>query len=316
MMSAVTKEPTTTDAGVHRCTHRSRALPGGSEIVWIRRAFLAPLTILLIAVGTLPIIYGFYLSLTDTNSGEFLGFTNYGDLLASSSFWHTVFLTLAITLASVILTIGLGTWLAFAMQSINRGQHFLRALLLLPLASAPIAAMYSWKTMLNSSYGVVNYVLGGLGVDPIAWYGTSRPAIMSILVIDVWQWTSFAMVIIYGGLVAVPAETLEAAALDGAGSVAKLRYIVAPILVPYLLIAMFFRAVDTLKIFDSVAVLTSGGPGDSTTTMNWLAYRQMIIYANFGKGTAVAFLLLATSLIFSSWLVSHLRRASTEMEHS
>lgn len=278
----------------------------------LRRSFKAPLTVLLVLVAVIPVVYGLYLSLTDSATGHFTGLSNYRYLLGNGSFWHAVVITVCLTAASVVLTLSLGTWLAFAMMRIQRGQHFIRALLLLPLASAPIAVMYSWKTMLNSSYGVVDYLLGGLGIEPVAWYGAEAPALISILVIDVWQWTAFAMVIVYGGLVSVPGETLEAAAVDGAGPFARLRYILLPAIAPYLLIALFFRAVDTLKIFDSIAVLTSGGPGEATTTMNWLAYRQMIQYLDFGKGTAAAILLLAVGLAFSSLLVRSLKRTTRE----
>ena len=283
-----------------------------SEARVLRRSFKAPLTLMLAVVAVIPVLYGLYLSLTDSSTGAFTGLSNYRELLGSGSVWHTVVVTVCLTAASVILTLALGTWLAFAMARIQRGQHFVRALLLLPLASAPIAVMYSWKTMLNSSYGVVNYLLGGLGIEPVAWYGAETPALISILVIDVWQWTAFAMVIVYGGLVSVPGEILEAAAVDGAGPFARLRYILVPAIAPYLLIALFFRAVDTLKIFDSIAVLTSGGPGEATTTMNWLAYRQMIQYLDFGKGTAAAILLLLVGIAFSSLLVRSLKQATRE----
>lgn len=281
----------------------------------LRRRFMAPLTILLGLVTIIPAVYGLYLSFTaGSGAGRFVGLSNYASLLKSSSFHQSVVTTAILTVLSVAITMLLGTWLAFAILRINHGRHVIRALLLLPLATAPIAAMYSWKEMLNSSYGVVNYLLRLVDVEPVAWFGASTPALTSILVIDVWQWTCFVMVIVFGGLVSVSDEILEAAEVDGAGPLARLRYIILPAIAPYLLMALFFRAVDALKIFDSIAVLTGGGPGSATTTMNWFSYRQMIQYLDFGSGTAAAFLLLILGLIFTSALVFYLRRAAESGE--
>lgn len=278
-----------------------------------RRWFLAPLTLLLIVVGVVPVLYGLYESMTD-RSGAFVGLANYRDLLTNDTYRHAIGLTVLLMVASVAITMVIGTWLAFTMYGLDRGQHFVRALLILPLASAPVAVMYSWKTMLNSSYGVVNYLLDKVGVAPVAWYGEATPALISILIIDVWMWTSFVMIIVYGGLVSVPPEVREAAAVDGAGAFTRFRYVILPAIYPYVLIAVFFRAVDSLKIFDSVAVLTAGGPGNATTTMNWYAYREQILFLDFGKGSAAAILLLLVGVAFSSLIVRYLQRStSTEV---
>jgi multiple sugar transport system permease protein len=277
-----------------------------------RRWFLAPLTVLLVVMGVVPVLYGLYESMTD-RSGAFVGLVNYRDLLGDDTYRQAVGLTVLLMVASVAITMVIGTWLAFTMYGIDRGQHLLRALLILPLASAPIAVMYSWKTMLNSSYGVVNYLLDKVGVAPVAWYGEATPALISILVIDVWMWTSFVMIIVYGGLMSVPPEVREAAAVDGAGPVMRFRYVILPAIYPYVLVAVLFRAVDSLKIFDSVAVLTAGGPGNATTTMNWFAYREQILFLNFGKGSAAAILLLLLGVAFTSLIVRYLRQ-STDVE--
>lgn len=274
-----------------------------------RRWFLAPLTLLLIVVGVVPVLYGLYESMTD-RSGAFVGLANYGDLLSNDSYRRAIGLTILLMAASVAITMLIGTWLAVTMYGLERGQHLLRAFLILPLASAPVAVMYSWKTMLNSSFGVVNHLLDKIGFAPVAWYGEATPAVISILIIDVWMWTSFVMIIVYGGLMSVPPEIREAAAVDGAGPVARFRYVILPAIYPYVLVAVLFRAVDSLKIFDSVAVLTAGGPGASTTTMNWFAYQQQILFLQFGKGSAAAFLLLALGVIFTSLIVRYLRQSS------
>lgn len=275
-----------------------------------RRWFLAPLTLLLLVVGVVPVLYGLYESMTD-RSGAFVGLENYRDLLTNDTYQQAIGLTMILMVASVAITMAVGTWLAFTMYGLDRAQHLIRALLILPLASAPVAVMYSWKTMLNSSYGVVNYLLDKVGIAPVAWYGEATPALISILVIDVWMWTSFVMIIVYGGLVSVPPEVREAAAVDGAGAFTRFRYVILPAIYPYVLIAVFFRAVDSLKIFDSVAVLTSGGPGNATTTMNWYAYREQILFLDFGRGSAAAILLLLIGVVFSSLIVRYLRQSTS-----
>lgn len=277
-----------------------------------RALFLGPMTVLLAAVTVTPFVYGLYLSLTNTTptagTSDFVGLANFGALMADGSFWHATRLTVGFTIVAVAIEVAAGMALALTLASLRHGQHFLRALLLLPLAGTPVAVFYSWRVMLNPSYGVIDYVLGLVGIPPIAWLGHSSTALLSLLIVDVWQWTPFVMVILYGGVVAVPQDVHEAAMVDGAVGSQLFRWVMLPMMGPYLGLALLFRSIDALKTFDSIAVLTSGGPGDSTVTLNMLSYRQAITYLQFGKGTAAAFLLLVMAICIGRVLLGSLYR--------
>lgn len=277
-----------------------------------RAAFLAPMTVLLATVTLTPFLFGLYLSLTNTSptagTKDFVGFTNYGALLDDPAFWSALRLTILFTVVAVAVEVAIGMALALALASLRRGGHLVRALLLLPLAGTPVAVYYSWRIMLNPSYGVVDYLLGLVGIPAVPWLGQPTTAIASLLIVDIWQWTPFVMVILYGGVVAIPRDVREAAEVDGARGATMFGYVMLPMLGPYLGLALLFRTIDALKTFDSIAVLTSGGPGTATVTLNMLSYRHAITYLLFGKGTATAFLLLVVTLVVGRLLVGSLYR--------
>lgn len=277
-----------------------------------RAAFLGPMTALLAIVTLTPFLYGLYLSLTDTTptagTSGFVGTANFAALVADPAFWRALRLTVFFTVFAVSVEVVAGLALALTLATLRRARHLLRALLLLPLAGTPVAVFYSWRIMLNPSYGVVDHLLGLAGIAPVPWLGHPTTAMVSLLVVDVWQWTPFVMVILYGGVVAIPAEVREAAEVDGARGLSMFRHVTLPMLLPYLGLALLFRTIDALKTFDSIAVLTSGGPGDATVTLNLLSYRQAITNLQFGKGAASAILLLVLTLVVGRVLVGSLYR--------
>lgn len=297
---------------------RGRSHPAALQAHPPRALFLAPMTVLLATVTLTPFLFGLYLSLTNTSptagTSDLVGLENFAALVADPAFWQALALTVGFTVVAVSVEVAVGMALALALADLRRGGHLVRALLLLPLAGTPVAVLYSWRIMLNPSYGVVDYLLGLVGIAPVPWLGQPGTAIASLLIVDVWQWTPFVMVILYGGVVAIPREVREAAEVDGARGLIMFRHLTVPMLMPYLGLALLFRTIDALKTFDSIAVLTSGGPGDATVTLNMLSYRQAITYLQFGKGAAAAFLLLVLTLVVGRLLVGSLYRVREERQ--
>jgi multiple sugar transport system permease protein len=196
---------------------------------------------------------------------------------------------------------------AVALHRITRGAPLLRALFLLPMAMAPVAALFNWRLMLNASSGVINYLLGAVGLPQPDWTGQAATALTSLVMVDVWQWTPFILVILVGGLSSVPDDVYEAAAVDGASAGQTFLHITLPMLKPFILVALLFRTIDALKTFDSIQILTGGGPGSSTTTLNFFAFREGIAFLNFGRSAAAATLLLFLAIGLSRLLLHWLK---------
>jgi multiple sugar transport system permease protein len=281
-----------------------------------RRAFLAPLTIVLSALTVVPFVYNLVISLTNkaaTNQHtKFVGLDNFGSLFSDAGFWSSIRITAIFTVIAVAIEMALAMAMAVALSRVRRGSALLRALFLLPLAAAPVASLFNWRLLLNMSYGVVNYLLGGLGLPQPNWTGRPVDALATLIVVDVWQWTPFVMIILAGGLVSVPLEIYESSAVDGAGSWDTFRYITLPMLRPYIAVAVLFRSIDALKTFDSVQILTSGGPGTSTTMLNYFIFREGISYLNFGRAAAAATVLLVVAILLARALLRALKTGTGE----
>jgi len=297
------------DAGVQRRRRTARRRDPQRRA---RRLFLAPLTVVLAVVTIVPFLVALGLSLTNANplnhSTKFVGLGNYGSLVEDGSFRSAVLITIIFTVVAVAVELGLGIAVAVALNSLRRGGSVLRTLLLIPMAAAPIAVMYDWQLMLNALSGVINYVLSLVGLPQPDWLGSNSFALPALIAIDVWEWTPFIMVIIVGGLSAIPQEIYEAAKVDGAAGLQQFMRITLPLLKPYIMVAVLFRSIDALKTFDSIQVLTSGGPGTSTTTVNYYAFREAINNLEFGRGTAAAICLLIIAIVLSKLLISRLRQ--------
>jgi multiple sugar transport system permease protein len=286
--------------------------PRDREIVRLRRLMLTPMTVLLLALTVFPFLYALWLSLTDRSASgghtHFIGVRNYTDLLGSAQFWHAFRLTVVFCVAAVVIELVLGFAIALALHGLRREHRVLRACLILPMAATPVAVLFGWKVMLDPSQGVFNYLLGLAGLPQPDWLGTPTAAMATMIMVDVWMWTPFVIVILLGALSSLPQELVEASHVDGAGWAQRLRYVVLPHVRPFLILALLFRGIDCLKSFDAFQVLTAGGPGDATTTLNMLAYRTGLQFLDFGQGAAVSVLLLVVATAFGKLIMRFIRR--------
>ncbi|MGW6457634.1 carbohydrate ABC transporter permease [Streptomyces sp. NPDC055078] len=312
----MTSPPITGRAAVEpgrRKVPRPGRKPSGDspEAIRTRRLMLVPMTVLLLALTVFPFAYSLWLSLTDTKAsgeGDFVGLRNYTDLLGGGQFWYALWLTLVFAVAAVGVQLVLGFAVALGVNGLRREHRLLRAALILPMAATPVAVLFGWKVLLDPTQGVVNYLLGLIGLPQPDWLGTPVAAMGTMVLVDVWMWTPFVVVILLGALSSLPTETVEAAHMDGANTFQRLRHVVLPHIRPFLILAVLFRGIDSLKAFDSFQVLTAGGPGDATTTLNMLAYRTGLQFLDFGKGAAVSTLLLIAAIVFGKVVMRFMRR--------
>ena len=265
---------------------------------------LAPAVILLVGLTVVPFITSVGLSLTDyllsSPPARFIAFKNYTDLLSSSDFWKALSISLLFTIGAVALETIIGVSIAVVLHQETKFVALFRTIYLIPLAITPIAALFTFRMMLNPSLGVVNYLLRRIGVPAQDWLGGHSMALISLILVDTWQWAPFTLLIVVGGLASLPLEPFEAAELDGASRLQTFFYITLPLLKPFLLIAVLFRSIDAFKTFDLIYVLTAGGPGTSTTTLNLYGYKQAIEFLELGYGATIAIIIMLIMTIFAN----------------
>jgi multiple sugar transport system permease protein len=276
---------------------------------------LAPALVLLVGM-VYPFCLGVYYSLTNywlqyPKRFRFIWFDNYVNLLSEPLFSRALQFTLGFTLAAVVVQVGLGLAVALFLHARIPGRKVMRALMLLPLMMPPVISALMWKIMMASTNaGILNHMLSFLGVDPINWFGSTRGAIVSILIIDTWGNLPFVALILLGALQALPTEPYEAARVDGASPIATLRYITLPLLTPFILLAVTFRTMDSLRVFDVIYATTMGGPNDATTNLQIMALQYSFQWYQMGKGMAQAIVLLLLVVLASVVLMRLWNRAA------
>jgi multiple sugar transport system permease protein len=269
---------------------------------------LTPAVVLLLGLTIFPFATSLILSLTNYSllkPGEinFTGLQNYLDLLTEPEFWLAFRVTLVFTVVCVTVQTLLGLFIAVLLHQEAQAAPILRAIYLLPLAITPVAATFTFRMMFNPSLGVFNYFLRALGLPPSAWLADPNMALPSLVIVDMWQWTPFILLIVAGGLTVLPQEPFEAAKVDGANGWQTFRYLMLPMLMPYLGVAVLFRSIDAFKTFDIIYVLTGGGPGIITRTLNLYAYKNGVEYLSMGYASSVAIIMLILITVFARLFV-------------
>ena len=265
-----------------------------------RLAFLmvTPSMLLIAAVAAYPIIYAIWLSLHDysvrvAGLQRFDGLGNYSEALQSKEFWSALSVTLRFTAVTVVLEFLLGLAMALAMHQAFKGQGILRTVVLVPWAVLTVVTAIMWRTIFESPQGIVNSVLG---TDTV-WLGEQPQAFFVVVVADVWKTAPFMALLILAGLQTIPGEIYEAAKVDGANTWQRFIKITMPLLTPAILVALIFRTLDALRIFDLPYVLTKGANG--TTTLSVIAYQTFAENRIYGYGAALSVLTFIVVMIVS-----------------
>ena len=252
-------------------------------------AFSAPALIIIAAVTLFPIIYSVAMSLSNVNvtgNGFSLnGFTwsNYSLVVQSPKWHYALGFTLVYTFVTVLVELVLGTMIALVLQRLTAGRGWMMALLLIPWSMITVINAELWQYIFNSTYGVATYLFGLNNV-----LGTPTPAIIALMIADIWKTTPFVAIIVLAGLVMLPGDIYEAAEVDGSSGWSTFWRITVPLLRPTLALAVLFRVLQAFGLFDLPYVMTSGGPGTSTTSLAILGYNVMFTNLAFGPGAAVA----------------------------
>ena len=273
---------------------------------------ITPAVLYLLAFSIFPLIYSLYLAFHELDKTENVfkpvGLANFAELFRDGDFVRS--LTNTIVLVAVAVTVELIGGFALALF-FNRkffAKDVTRTLLILPMMMTPIATGLMWRFMLSADFGMVNYFIFLLGGRAINWVGEANTALLSVILVDIWQWTPFCFLLLYAGLQAIPEEILEAARVDGANSVQMLRFVTIPVLKPIILLSLLFRVIDSIKVFDIVYALTYGGPGRSSSTLSFYIFQNGLMYSRPGYGAAMSYVIVIVVIVLTNIFIRTLRR--------
>jgi multiple sugar transport system permease protein len=235
---------------------------------------------------------------------KFVGLENYADLLTDPVAFDSIITTLRFVMITASLEVILGLGMALVLNASFRGRGLLRALVLIPWAMPTVVTSQMWRFLFNDRYGLFNYVLfGGQTELYLAPLADPTLAPLAVMAADIWKTSSFAALIILAGLQMIPHELYEAAGIDGATAWQKFRHVTLPLLKPALLLALLFRTIDALRVFDLVFVMTQGGPADATNVLQFYGYKKSFAEGMIGYGSALAVAVFGVSLLLSLFYI-------------
>lgn len=245
------------------------------------------------------IVYSFMkIKLDGVTPPSFVGLDNFLFIFSDPDFWHSVWVTLIFTFFSVTIESVLGLVVALVANSEFKGRTFLRIAILIPWAIPTVVSSQIWRWMFNDIYGVVNIILANLHLIPhkLAWLATPATALPVIIAVDVWKTTPFMSLLLLAGLQLIPGDLYEAASIDGANAVRKFFSLTLPLVTPTLLVALIFRTLDALRVFDIFYIMV-GGQGNMAT-MAVYNQQQLIQFLDAGVGSATSLVILIFIMIF------------------
>lgn len=278
---------------------------------------MAPTIVVILCVAIYPIISVLWLSLHRKmlifHISEFVGLDNYAHLLGDPRFWNSLFNTFYFTTVSVTLELFLGLVVALAIHKAFPGRGMMRAVVLIPWVVPTVVSAKMWQWIFNPDFGIMNYLLRECGLISanVNWLGNKYIAIHAVILADVWKTTPFVALLLLAGLQVIPDDLYRAARVDGAGAWRRFRHVTLPLLRPTILIALLFRTLDAFRIFDTVYVLTGGGPGNKTEMLSGYAYKLMFQTLQFGYGSTVSVItflcVMVISLLYIRFLGGYMR---------
>jgi multiple sugar transport system permease protein len=263
-----------------------------------------PSLIVMLAVTAVPFIVSIGLSLTNydlvrSDSWKFIGLSNFADLIADPHTPQIVFNTAYLVVGTTVACTVVGMFLALLMESGIRGIGLIRSLYLIPIMTAPIVVALTWRAMFNNDAGWINYFLSLVNLPQPVWLGDPILAMPTVIISDMWTGVPFMAVLLLAGLLAVPQDLKQAAEVDGATSWQVFRHVTIPAIRPVLFIAIVLKFMDGFRKFEGIQILTTGGPGYASTTLNLHIYNTGLTYDQVGYAAAfgvVMVLMIAVSI--------------------
>jgi multiple sugar transport system permease protein len=301
---------------------KTKAKAGNSvKGVSSRNPYLPYLMALPALALTLPVLYPFiqsiYYSMTTYSLTSpvknFIWFENYIWLFTSAEFWNSVKVSFVYTISAVGIELILGLIIAILLNQETFLAKIFRPLLLLPLMIAPIIGTLMWKLMMSPEFGVLNYFLSFVGMRDFQWASAANSAMFSVVMIDVWMFTPFIALLLLAGLRSMPAPPFEAAMVDGASRWFTFKTLTLPMLMPFIIVSVVFRLIDSLRQFDIIFGLTKGGPGSVLMNFQVSAYTTAFTYTKVADGSALMIVNWVIIYVISMFLVKFWRKSQDRL---
>jgi len=268
-------------------------------------AFISPTLVFLLLVVAFPLVYVLYMStqewyLASRVPPTFVGLKNYAEIIFKDSrFGSALKNTFLFTLIALTLQTTLGVLCALLFDTEFKGRGIVRTVFIVPMATTPVAISLVWILMMQPTTGVLNYFLSLVHIKPALWVFSQKTVLLALAIVDTWMWTPFIMLITLGGLSSLPTEPFEQAKIDGANSFQTFFRITLPLLRPYIAVAVILRSIDCLKTFDIIFVMTQGGPGTASETLNIFMFLKGFYQFHIGYASAVAVVFFVIILVVS-----------------
>lgn len=260
------------------------------------RLLVLPTVLVLALIVIFPMIFSITVSLRDYDirrpEHPFTAFKNFGDVLTDREFYNATAITGTMIAAELIIEFLIGLGLALALVNLPSARKIFQPIFLVPMMVMPVVIGYMGRLVFEVRSGPVNYFLNLLGLESLSWHASPQLALITILILRIWQWTPFVMAVLVAGLLSLPIEPFDSAQVDGANAWQIFTRITLPMLRPIIMLVVIMRALEILQTFDLVYVVTLGGPGSKTMTLSLLTYLIGFRYWNVGKASAVAWLLM------------------------
>lgn len=266
-----------------------------------KRLFLLPALLLLLSIIIFPLLFSIRVSFSSWNvsrSGlDFVGGANWSRMISDADFWGSMLRLLNFAFVTTAIQYALGFLLAYYVWQGVKARRFYRLLWLLPLMTTPSVMAIVWRSIFREDIGAANGILRGLGLPTIGWSTEIFPAMFSIYVTEIWQWTPFMFLFLLAGLLILPKEPFLAAEIDGASPTRIFWRITLPLMAPISIGAILIRLIEASKIFDSIFVLTSAGPGNATETPTYFLWKRSLTEFQIAYGATLALTYLIVMII-------------------
>lgn len=278
----------------------------------MKYALIVPVVAFILIVAIFPLSFSLYMMLARWQPGsgglQFVGFANFKAIGQDARFWHALWLSFAYVAILISLELTIGTLIALVLQRDVKGRTFFRVSYMLPMLLSPVAVSYIWKMLFDYNRGPINHWLSFVGIAPVEWLSGQISAFLALVIVDVWQWTPFMILTILAAFEALPVELFEAAVVDGGSSFKIFQKITLPIAMPVIVTIVLLRTIDAFKVFDTIYILTGGGPGTATEFLNFYIYLRGFRAFDLGFGTAMSWVQLIVIIAMFMFFIRSLKR--------
>jgi multiple sugar transport system permease protein len=272
----------------------------------------APGLVALMLVVTGPLLVtivtsGFEYTLVHPGYHTFVGIENYRSAFAENYFGEAIWVTVKFVVAVVLLEFLIGFTVALMLNAVTRLKNIYYPILLMPLLINPVVVAQIWRMFLHPELGIVNYLIGLVGVAKVNWLGDADIAFWTVVLVDIWHQVSFMIILLLAGLSALPKEPYEAARMDGASTLQSFFHITLPLMRPVIMVTLLIRLIFAIKTFDLIFIMTRGGPGTATDLISYFIYRSAFFGLDIGQASAISVLLLVVVLALTAYLYRYMR---------